>query len=218
MLLLGLGDLGRILHRLGQLGSNVDGLRAGSERDGRGRVGGVLSDRQGGVSGSGSVLGVSERGGGGVGRVREGGGSLQLDGGRGGIGGIGRDRLRDRVGRVGSGHPESVQCVGGVGDGLELVLRIQIAVGTAGDAIERLGLRLGRQSSVVSIRVLAELVLGVVLAVQFGRPGRNVRGGGQRRSGRVQRRLMGVRCVQRGRGRSSGNGQQGRHYDEQLHI
>uniref|UniRef100_A0A182KI80 Uncharacterized protein n=1 Tax=Anopheles christyi TaxID=43041 RepID=A0A182KI80_9DIPT len=311
MLLLGLGNLGRILNRLGQLGSNVNRLRAGSESDRGGRLGwvGVLGDRQGSVwSGSvrgGSVMGVSERCSlCGVGRVREGGGSLQFDGSRGrsGVGGIGRDRLRDRLGRVsergrgsgsvrgnrkgggggsrcssngrrgndgrrlgsilllgggvaqlslldsghmvglggsdlgrvldrfgcgtsfnwshrqvGSGHPESVQRVSSVSDGLEFVLRVQIAVRTAGDTIERFRLRLGRQSSVVSIRVLAELVLGVILAVQFGRSGRNVRGQRCRTTGSVQGGL-GVSGIQRGRRGSSGNGQQGRYYDEQLHI
>jgi len=70
--------------------------------------------------------------------------------------------------QVGGGHPESVDGVGNVVDGLHDAVGVDVAVSATSDAVPGLGLVLGGGSGVVAVAVLSQLVLSVVLAAGDG--------------------------------------------------
>jgi hypothetical protein len=83
--------------------------------------------------------------------------------GMGSIGGYGDGDWGGSNWEVSSGNSESVDGVRDVVGGLEETVGIDVGICTARDPVSSSGLRLGRWTTGVSVRVLPELILGVVL-------------------------------------------------------
>lgn len=66
-------------------------------------------------------------------------------------------------GQIGAAHAETVDRVGHVGQGLDQAVGVHVRVTAAGHAVRGTLFVLGRRATGVTVRVLAQFILGVVL-------------------------------------------------------